>query len=75
MKIGDRVRNVKCDVCPKAVGKIGKIVKLNTRELDVASVSDTEISSVELKFGKGRPQLNRPSVFACEDLVLVEDVE
>jgi len=62
MKIGNKVRITKCDVCPKVVGKMGRITKLNT-----------EVSSVEVKFGKGRPQKNRPNIFACSDVTLIEE--
>lgn len=62
MKTGDKVRITKCDVCPKVVGKMGTVIKLNT-----------EVSSVEVKFGKGRPQKNRPNTFACNDVVLIEE--
>lgn len=62
MKVGDKVRIVKCDVCEKVVGKVGTITKVNS-----------EVSSIDVKFGKGRPQLNRPSVFACCDVALVDN--
>jgi len=66
MKIGDKVRIVKCDVCPKVVDKVGTITEL---------IEDDEGACFKIKFGKGRPQLNRPSVFAYEDLISVEGAE
>lgn len=62
MKIGDKIQVVKCDVCPKVVGKVGTVTKVNL-----------EVSSINVKFGKGRPQLNRPSVFAIADVVILDD--
>ncbi len=59
MKIGDEVRIVKCDVCPKVVGKEVKIVEVK------------ESGGVKVNFGRGRPQLNRPTVFLSDDLVLI----
>jgi len=72
MKIGDMVKVTKCDACPKVVGKTGKINQ---------TISEAESClgqpSVEVKFGRGRPQLGRPSVFVVEDveLVVVNKVE
>ena len=59
MNVGDRVRVVKCAVCEKAVGKIGKVASLGE-------------GGVEVKFGRGRPQLGRPVYFAVGDVALVE---
>lgn len=64
MKIGDEVRIVKCEACPKVVGKVAEIVEITTPSAD--------IDEVQVKFGKGRPPLKRPSVFAFDDVVLVE---
>lgn len=60
MKIGDRIQIVKCGACPKVVGKTGVITKFYE-----------EGSSVEVKFGRGRPQKNRPNVFVIDDVSLI----
>lgn len=60
MKTGDMVTVVKCDVCPSVVGKT----------VVVKSVKDGD-RTVELNFGKGRPQKGRPGVFSFDDLSLV----
>lgn len=65
MKIDDTVKIMKCDVCSKIIGKVGTITKLNTEGQD--------ISFVEVKFGKGRPQKNRPTLFSVDDVELVGD--
>lgn len=77
MKIGDKVRIVKCDVCPKIVNKTAEITEIMAI---IKGSSLGEYSSVtkgkeriRVKFGKGRPQLNRPNTFACEDITLVEE--
>ena len=66
MKIGDTVKITKCAVCPKVVGKVGRVVQTVTG-------ADTcgGPPSVEVRFGRGRPQLNRPSVFGMDDVELV----
>jgi len=65
MKIGDMVRVTKCDVCPKVVGKTAKITGITE--------SDAGVSSVMVNFGKGRPQLNRPTQFSPSDMELVTE--
>lgn len=68
MKIGDKIRVVKCDVCPKVVGKTGKITKI------ILSETQTEEKDViMIKFGRGRPQLNRPDVYSYDSVVLIEE--
>ena len=62
MNVGDKVRIVKCDVCPKIVGKTGVITKFYE-----------EGSSIEINFGKGRPQLGRPNAYPLDSVVLVEE--
>ena len=66
MKIGDTVKITKCDVCSKVVGKMGRVVQTVT-----GADTGGGPSSIEVKFGRGRPQLNRPSVFAMDDVELV----
>ena len=60
MQTGNNVRIVKCDVCPKVIGKTVKVVEVK------------DDNSVVVKYGKGRPQLNRPSIFSVEDVVAAE---
>lgn len=59
MNIGSRVKIVKCDVCPKVVGKIAKVKAV------------WENGSVELQFGRGRPQKDRPTAYSVNDLDMV----
>ena len=59
MKVGDQVQVVRCDVCSKVVNKIGVVL----------GIVDT---TVEIKFGRGRPELNRPKNFAMDDLAVLE---
>lgn len=59
LKTGDSVVVRKCEVCPKVVGKTAKVK---------AVVAEGAV----LSFGRGRPQLGRPSVFRVADLSLVD---
>jgi len=61
MEIGDVVRVVKCDVCPDVVGKTAT----------VKSFSDN--GTVELKFGRGRPPKDRPSLYNVKDVCAVDN--
>ncbi len=64
MKIGDTVKITKCDECPKVVGKLGTIVQ---------TVTEAEGGPcIEVKFGRGRPPLNRPTTFVIDHLELVK---
>lgn len=58
MNIGDTVKIEKCVVCSAIIGKTAKVKGV---------VDDT----VELNFGRGRPQLNRPTVVHKDDVSLV----
>lgn len=64
MNVGDTVRIVSCNECPKAVGKTARVVDI-TDELG----PDT----VKVKFGRGRPQSNRPNDFVPGDVCLVKE--
>ena len=50
------VKIVKCDVCPKVIGKVVKVVEFK------------DDGSVVVKYGKGRPQSGRPSMFQPCDI-------
>lgn len=65
MKIGDKVKIVKCEVCPNVVGKTVKVTGVTE--------SDAGASSVQVNFGKGRPQKGRPSMFSVEDIAVVDE--
>ena len=69
MKIGDEVRIVKCEACPKVVGKIAKVKAVLTQ------TGGDGVDAVEVNFGKGRPPLNRPSMFETDNVVLVENTQ
>jgi len=60
MKIGDLVKIIKCEQCPAVVGKIVSVSKLN--------MEGEQVVSVELNFGRGRPQLNRPTKFSVDEV-------
>ncbi len=64
MKVGDTVKIEKCEKCPAVVGKTAKI-KVFT--------SEPGYDAVELNFGKGRPQVNRPHLFNLDDISLVKE--
>jgi len=65
-KIGDNVRIVKCERCPKVVGKTVKVISL-------AAINGMDYpQTVEVSYGRGRPQLGRPNTFLAEDITLVE---
>lgn len=68
MKIGDEVRIVKCEACPKVVGKTAKVVGITTPAC-------SDVDAVKVKFGKGRPPLNRPTVFSFDDVVLFNSID
>jgi len=59
MKVGDVVKIEKCAACPAVVGKTAK----------VRAITDGQ---VELNFGRGRPQANRPKTVAEGDVTVVE---
>lgn len=60
MNVSDIVRIDKCNECPGLVGKTAKIVSL-----------DFDNHRVELSFGRGRPQANRPKFVHVDDVSLV----
>lgn len=62
MIIGDTVKIEKCVLCPTIVGKTAKVKRF---------VGDSEDGLVELNFGRGRPQLNRPTTVHKDDISLV----
>lgn len=61
--IGSNVTVNKCDACPAIVGKIAKIVGFT---------SEPGYNAAKLKFGRGRPQSNRPSFIRIDDISFVE---
>lgn len=61
MNVGDIVKIDKCDGCPGIVGKTAKIVSL-----------DFDNHAVELSFGRGRPQANRPKFVNVDSVSLVD---
>ena len=60
MNVGDIVKIDKCDECPGIVGKTAKIVGL-----------DLDGHRVELSFGRGRPQANRPKFVNVDSVSLI----
>ncbi len=58
-KVGDRITIKKCDSCPSIIGKI----------VAVKCVLD---DGLELNYGRGRPQNNRPVRISQDDVSLVE---
>lgn len=64
MKVGDTVRIVNCNECPKAVGKMAQVV-------DITDLLGPE--TVKVKFGRGRPQRDRPNDFVPGDVSLVTE--
>jgi hypothetical protein len=64
MNVGDMVKVTQCEQCSAVVGKIALVSKVNTE--------GEQAVSVELNFGRGRPQKNRPKVFGPDDVSLVE---
>lgn len=64
MNVGDQVRIVKCEECPKVVGKTVKVTEVQT-------VDQVDVS-VKVSFGRGRPQLGRPNEFVFADVVRIE---
>lgn len=82
MKIGDMVRIEKCDKCPTVVGKTARIKCFTSIPSDRDSdeiamgnprISESDRDAVELNFGKGRPQVNRPHLFNLDDISLVKE--
>lgn len=64
MKIGDKVRIVKCDACSKIVGKMVSVTEVTTID---------GCKGVKVNFGRGRPQLGRPDVFGMDEVSSMED--
>ena len=71
MKIGDKVRITKCDVCPKVIGKVVTIVNLETEDEDKHCL---DVVSVDVKFGRGRPRKDRPTTYVINDVCLSEEI-
>lgn len=63
MNVGDAVRINKCDRCPSLVGKNAVIKALTNKD---------GRSIVELRFGRGRPPVNRPTMFDATDVSVVQ---
>lgn len=59
MEIGASVKIDKCDVCPAIVGKTAKVTGFT---------SEPGYDAVNLNFGRGRPQANRPVFVNIEDI-------
>ncbi len=62
LKNGDFVVINKCDVCPAIVGKVAKVVGITLND------SRDPEDRVQLNFGRGRPQRNRPISIPIEDV-------
>jgi len=58
MKVGDLVEITHCNQCPDMEGK-------------TAQIERTTECFVKLRFGKGRPQVNRPVMYRKCDVRLV----
>lgn len=61
--VGSNVTVNKCDACPAIVGKTAKVVGFT---------SEPGYDAAKLKFGRGRPQSNRPSFINIDDISFVE---
>jgi hypothetical protein len=61
MNVGDMVTVNRCDECPSLVGKV----------FVVKGFSDTKMG-VSFKYGRGRPQKNRPEFISVNDLSLTD---
>ena len=61
MNVGEMVTVDKCDECPSLVGKV----------FIVKGLSDDE-RSVSFKYGRGRPQKNRPEFICIDDVSLTD---
>lgn len=59
--IGSVVKIVGCSVCPNVVGRTATIL------------SENDQGQFSLKFGRGRPQKDRPKFFDVNDLVLTSE--
>ena len=59
--LGGSYKVVKCDACPKLVGRVG-VAK---------SFKQEDNTRVHLSFGKGRPPVGRPEYFTNEELEVV----
>ena len=76
MQIGDQIRIVKCGACPKVIGKVATIIKVNTIDGDITfgnAEHCQDISSVEVKFGRGRPQKDRPATYNIDEVCLMDE--
>ncbi len=70
MNVGDQVRIVKCEECPKVVGKTVKVTEIQT--VDQGEGIGRVGVGVKVSFGRGRPQLGRPNEFIFADVVRIE---
>lgn len=62
MDIGANVKINKCDACPAIVGKTARVTGFT---------SEPGFDAVNLNFGRGRPQANRPSCVNIDDISVV----
>lgn len=70
MNVGDQVRIVKCEECPKVVGKTVKVTGIKT--VDQGEKIGQVGVGVVVNYGRGRPQLGRPTEFVFADVVRIE---
>jgi len=63
MDIGASVKINKCDACPAIVGKTAKVTGFT---------SEPGYDAANLNFGRGRPQVNRPSFLNIDDISILE---
>jgi hypothetical protein len=71
MNVGDEVRIVNCEGCPKVVGKTVKVTGIKT--VDQGEGIGLVGVGVEVNYGRGRPQLGRPTAFMFADVVRIGD--
>ncbi len=58
---GSTVKIISCNACPELIGKIVTVKSENSEGL------------FALKFGRGRPNSNRPAFFRSNEIELVND--
>lgn len=67
LKVGDKIRINKCELCPKLTGKTVIITSV------LSGDSPDGNTKLIVNYGRGRPQAGRPEFLVVDDVSLVTE--